>query len=80
MIFTKLCRIVAFLVVGFGLMRLGMGILLATTYEPGTDLSLFIGRRTTGQVIDQGVYAIVAGIVLGTLTDISRAVQSSKQA
>lgn len=76
MIFTKLCRILAFLVVGFGLIRLGMGVYLATTFEAGADLSPFIGRRTTGQVIDQGLYAILAGIVLGTLADISRAVQS----
>ncbi len=76
MIFTKLCRIIAFLAVAFGVLRLGMGIYLATTYEPGTDLSLFIGRRTTGQVIDEGLLAIVAGIVLGTLSDISRALQS----
>ncbi|OYX45121.1 MAG: hypothetical protein B7Z02_02440 [Rhodobacterales bacterium 32-67-9] len=76
MIFTKLCRIVAFLAIVSGIILVGMGAILATSNEPGTDLSPIIGRRSTGQVIDRGFYIILVGIVLGTLSDISRALQS----
>ena len=76
MIFTKACRIIAFLAVFVGIILVGMGIILATSYEPGTDLSPYIGRRTTGQVIDKGLNVVLVGIVLGTLSDISRALQS----
>ncbi|MCU9847963.1 hypothetical protein OEZ60_08085 [Defluviimonas sp. WL0024] len=76
MTFTKACRIVATLAVAFGLLRLGMGFGLAFGMGEGADLSGYIGNKTTGQVINQGIYAVLFGVALGTLADISRALQS----
>ena len=75
MSFTLVCRIAAILIVTHGLMLLTMGLSLAFSAEPGADLSRYIGNRTTGQAIDRGFYFLFIGIAMGTLADISRAVQ-----
>ncbi|SPH24130.1 hypothetical protein DEA8626_03179 [Defluviimonas aquaemixtae] len=76
MTFTKACKIVAILAVAFGLLRLGMGFGLTFGMDEGADLSPYIGSRTTGQVINQGTYTLLVGIALGTLAEISRALQA----
>lgn len=73
MFFTKVGGIVAWLAFALGALRALMGFTVAFW---GNDAMAaeFFGRRTTGQVIDQGIYAMLFGIGLGILTEISRSV------
>lgn len=75
MFFTKLARIVATLALVFGLLRVLMGGYVALI-EPkearDAAAARYIGSKSSGQAIDQGIYVILIAVALGTLTDIAR--------
>lgn len=73
MVFTKLGRILAVLAIAFGVLRIVMAIAVLSSEDPGSA-ARYLGSKTTGQAIDQGIYTIVFGILVGVLTDISRSV------
>ena len=73
MIFTKLGRILAVLAIAFGVLRIVMAITVLSSEDPGSA-ARYLGSKTTGQAIDQGLYTIVFGILVGVMTDISRSV------
>jgi hypothetical protein len=77
MIFTKLARILAFLALGLGILRVAIGILIVrevllpynealARYAPGCSSS--------GEIIDKGVYTIIFAVALGVLAEMSTAV------
>lgn len=71
MTFTKAARILAVLAVVWGILRLSLAILVIMSDDP-TLAGRYLGSKTTGQVIDQALYTIVFGILVGVATDISR--------
>jgi len=74
MFFTKSARILAVLALGFGLLRVMMGFSIAWT-EPAeareAARARYIGGKSTGEVIDKGIYTIFFAVVLGTLAEVS---------
>ena len=76
MFFTRAGRIVAWLAIIFGGMRIATALLVLQSGDPNLAPHL-LGSKTTGQAIDQGLYAAIFGIVVGVLTDISRSVANT---
>ena len=76
MFFTKIGRIAAWLAFIGGVLRIGMGVLLAqsTAHDPAAAARRYLGTQTTGEAIDQGLVVLVIAIALGILTEISRSV------
>ncbi len=72
MLFTRVGRVVAILAVILGVLRIAMGFIIAVGLSPSADPSRYIGSRTTGEVIDQGIAVVLFGVVLGVVTCISR--------
>jgi hypothetical protein len=73
--FTKLARILATLALALGVMRLGIGVYVASI-EPkearDAATASYIGRKTSGEAIDQGIYVILFAVGLGAITEIGR--------
>jgi hypothetical protein len=77
MFFSKSARILAYVALMFGLLRILMGFTAATTTtEEGkllapAEMKRAFGTSTPGRAIDHGVYTILFAIALGTLAEIS---------
>ncbi len=74
MFFTRAGRIVAWMAIILGGLRIATAILVLMTDDPSAAAPMLLGSKSTGQAIDQGIYAIIFGVVVGVLTDISRSV------
>jgi hypothetical protein len=82
MIFTNLARIVAWLALVFGALRLAVGYGIATRSlgEYGAALARYApDASSSGEVIDRAIYVIIFAIALGTLAEISFNVRSRGQ-
>ncbi|AXI53248.1 hypothetical protein SuNHUV7_10710 (plasmid) [Pseudoseohaeicola sp. NH-UV-7] len=78
--FTKLGRILAVMAVLWGVMRIAMAVAVLMSDDPSWATVRYLGTKTTGQVIDQGLYTIIFGILVGVLTDISKSLFSIRDA
>ncbi len=74
MTFTKFGRILAVLAIILGALRIATAVLVLASDDPTSAAGAILGSKTTGQAIDQGIYTIVFGILVGVLTDISKSV------
>lgn len=73
--FVKLAHATAILALILGLSRLGIGIYVASIEPPEAREAArmaYIGRKTTGEAIDQGLYTFLFAVTLGTLAAIAR--------
>lgn len=61
----------------FGLVSLLLGIGIATGYIVEPEPSYYLGNRSSGAAIDDGVYRIIAGIVLGAIGKIGTAISNN---
>lgn len=75
MFFTRVGMIVAWLVCAFGVMRIAPALAVLLAPESFPNSARFIGGGT-GEAIDKGLLAIVVGIALGVLVEISQSLRS----
>lgn len=80
MVFTRLGRILAVLAILFGVLRITMALVALNSDNPAAVARYLLGSKSTGHYIDQGIYMIVFGILVGVLTDISRSLLSFREA
>jgi hypothetical protein len=80
MMFTKLGRILAVLAILLGVLRITMAVMVLLSEDPARAASYLLGSKSTGQALDQGIYTIVFGVLVGVLTDISRSLISFREA
>jgi hypothetical protein len=78
MFFTTVGRVVAWLALIFGTARIAMAVLVVQSGDSSL-VPRYLGSGTTGQAIDQGVYVLIFGIVIGVLTDVSRSLAGKRQ-
>ena len=78
MFFTKAGRVIAWLALIFGVARIALGLVVAQSGDPSLA-SRYLGSGTSGQAIDQGLYVLIFGIIVGVLTDISRSLAGNLQ-
>jgi hypothetical protein len=76
MFFTRAGRVVAWLAIIFGVLRIALALFVVQSGDPSL-VPRYLGSGTTGQAIDQGLYVLIFGIVVGVLTDISRSVTNT---
>lgn len=77
MLFTNLGRVVAFVIILFGLFKVVIGWSVASGAVVEPEPGAYLGSSTSGQMIDHGIYTVLLAIALGTLTEISRSVAKS---
>lgn len=78
MIFTKLARIVAWIVLVGSVLRIVTGLVIATEiFGPYEEALRRYGgsAQSSGAIIDRGVYAMLVAIALGTLAEIGIALR-----
>jgi len=72
MFFTKLARIIAILALAFGIARVSIGFYVAFI-EPKEAREAagarYIGSKSSGEAIDQGIYIILFAVALGKLAE-----------
>jgi amino acid permease len=78
MFFTKAGRVVAWLAIIFGCLRIALALFVVQSGDPNL-VPRYLGSGTTGQAINHGFYVLIFGIVIGVLTDISRSVAKETQ-
>jgi hypothetical protein len=78
MIFTNLARLIAFLGAVFGALQILMGVSIAEEwmlpYREAME-RYAPGSKTSGEIVDRGIYIILIAVVMGTLAEISLALQ-----
>ena len=76
MIFTRLGAIIAYIGLGMGILRVAMGIFIATMFDDANSYAAaskrYLGSASTGEAIDTGVFYIVVSVALGVLCEISK--------
>jgi hypothetical protein len=77
MFFTHLGRIVAVVGLVVGAFQLFLGLSIATGFITPYEEALrqFARAKTSGQVIDRGIYIVLFAIAFGVLTEISYALR-----
>lgn len=78
MFFTKAGRVVAWLALIFGGARIAIAVFVIESGDPSLA-SRYLGSGAPGQAIDEGFYALIFGILVGVLTDISRTLAEKRQ-
>lgn len=78
MFFTTAGRIVAWLAIIFGGVRVAMAVHVGQMGDPSL-IPRYLGGGTIGDSINLGMYEILFGIVVGVLTDISRSVRKKPE-
>jgi len=73
MSFAKVGRIIAWIALTFGAVRVGMGFFVASFDDPAqraAAASRYLGSAGSGESINQGVYTILIAICIGILSSI----------
>lgn len=81
MFFTRVARVLAFLIIAVGVIETAVGFYIASQPEEMRAGLLFpfgSSGRSPGQLIDRGLRAIFIAIALGTLAEISFSVQDRR--
>ncbi|MEK1890738.1 MAG: hypothetical protein AAAB35_24880 [Phyllobacterium sp.] len=73
MFFTKLGRIIAWLLVILGGIRASLGFVIAFGGNQAMA-QRYLGSGTTGEAIDKGLLFILLGVAVGMIAEISRSV------
>ena len=72
MFFTRFGAVIAWILVGLGSLRTGLGFYLAfTAQDNGAAARTYLAAKNTGEAINEGLLAIFAGVVVGILVEIS---------
>lgn len=77
MFFSAVGRVVAWGAILFGVLRITMAIMVLNSENTTEAASRYLAG-TTGETIDKGIYAILFGIIVGVLTDISYNLRNAK--
>lgn len=78
MFFTKVAAVVAWLAFVLGALRALMAFALAYGGDQAAA-AMYLGRKTTGQAIDQGIYTMLFGVALGVAVEISRVLHAGRR-
>ena len=79
MFYTKIGRGIAILAIIFGVLRVALGFAIATGVMIEPTPGRYLGTSSSGEAIDQGLYVVLFGIILGILTDISRSLAKRQE-
>ncbi|HWJ89037.1 MAG TPA: hypothetical protein VNS12_13290 [Pelagibacterium sp.] len=75
--FLRLGSLIAWLALILGTLRVGIGFFVASIDDAESRAAMasrYLGSASSGEAIDQGLVAVVFGVVLGILVKIGRSV------
>ena len=72
MLFIRLGNILAYGAIILGSLRVAIAVVAIFAEDTQAVVSAYLGSGTTGHYIDQGVYSIVFGVVVGLLVRICK--------
>jgi hypothetical protein len=74
-IFTRIGSVIAWVLVALGAFRTALGFLLAFGADDSEAAArALLAAANTGEAINEGMLAILAGVVVGVLVEISKSV------
>lgn len=81
MFYSKIASVIAGLALIVGVFSVTMGFYIISSGMSEVEALRYLGSKTTGQMIDKGIYTILFAVILGVLTEISNSVSiiSSKK-
>jgi len=71
MFYTKIAKIISALLFFIGISRVLMGVFVLTSENPKLQAAKYLGRHTSGEAIDKGLFYIFIAVSLGVLVEIS---------
>jgi len=80
MLFTKVGRVVAALVLVLALFRIGTGVAVLTGYSVELEPGRYLGYGSPDEAIDEGLLGLAFAFILGVLTEISNSIYSATRA
>lgn len=75
MFFTRIGGVIAWLAFAVGALRMLMAFSIAQSEDYAVQARRYLGSKTPGEAIDQGLMVLLFGIGLGILVEISRSVR-----
>ncbi|AVO36581.1 hypothetical protein [Pukyongiella litopenaei] len=77
MMFVRLGEWISYALLVLGILRLGLGIFLATTAADSSAAARsYLATQNPGEAIDKGALMIFIAVVLGVLVEIAKAVRA----
>lgn len=70
--YIKAGRVIAGIALVLGILRVLLGFAVATGVVVEPVPGYYLGTKTSGKAIDQGIYMILFGVVLGVLSEIGK--------
>ena len=80
MTYTKIARVIVAIAIIMGVLSLAMGLSIATGIIVEPEQGRYLGNKTTGQMIDKGIYTIIFAVALGVLAEISQSLFNKNNA
>ncbi len=79
MLFTRIGRVVSYLLLVASVLRIAQGILIGSEMlGPWREvLPRYSSKATPGEIVDQGIYLLFLAIVLGVIVEIGYAIRAS---
>lgn len=74
MLFTRAGGLVAWVVVIYGLLRIALGVAVIQSSDPTAAAARYLGSGSGGAAIDKGIMAVIVGICIGVLVEISKSI------
>ena len=71
MLYTRMAQLMLVIILLLGIMKISLGLIVATSENPKLAAARFLGSRTSGEMIDKGLLYIFIAITLGVLVEIS---------
>jgi multisubunit Na+/H+ antiporter MnhB subunit len=71
--YIKALRVLAPIIIFLGVWTLFLGFSVATGFIVEPEPGRYLGSKTSGQKIDQGIYLVFVGIVVGAISEIGNA-------
>ncbi len=76
MIFIRIGTFIAWALLTLGSLRVAMGLIVATTFDTPESMHAaslrYLATSNSGEAIDKGLWTLMAGVVLGLLTELAK--------
>jgi len=69
--YTKTAKVISVILLFMGIMRVFMGVIVASSEDPVTNAALYLGNSNSGEAVNEGLLVFFVSIVLGVLTEMS---------
>lgn len=79
MFWTKAARVVAVIAFVLGVISVLYGVAVATELAVELETGRYLGGKSSGRAIDQGILQIAFSVIVGVLSEISRSLSGNEK-